>query len=239
MNNKLKEVNLRGRYIDLDDLQKLCEILKLNTSLESLSLESNAIHDVGAKYVSDFLKINNTLKTLILTSNCITYDGIKLIADSLIHNTCLDKLLLSSNNLKNEGAIYIMDLITQNNSITELDISYNFIDELGLKTIMNILKTNTSLKSFRMNTSSNLYSDNILSECVSDMLRQNNTLNKLGIYTSFGAPRPILSIEDALIINPSITYILYDNKPITIIEEICSRNMHNLRLKEMMLVDLP
>ena len=70
-------------------------------------MNSNTIHDDGAKQIADALKVNHSLETLHLNSNNIGADGAKMIADSLKVNHSLKTLHLSGNKIGDDGKEYL------------------------------------------------------------------------------------------------------------------------------------
>lgn len=60
----------------------------------SLNLSGNNINDVGAQALAEMLKINTTLESLELNCNGIEYDGAVALAESLVENTSLKVLAL-------------------------------------------------------------------------------------------------------------------------------------------------
>ena len=82
----LPDQTLYVSNIQTRGLQRLFEALKLDTTLQSLHLDSNEIGAEGAKSMSDALKVNTTLQSLNLESNKIGADGAKLLWDALSVN---------------------------------------------------------------------------------------------------------------------------------------------------------
>lgn len=57
-------------------------------------MSSNNINDAGAKALAEMLKGNTTLESLELNSNGIEYDGAVAIAEAIVENTSLKVLAL-------------------------------------------------------------------------------------------------------------------------------------------------
>lgn len=107
------------------------ELLRLNTTLTSLTLGYNAIRDKGAKDLS----LNTTLTSLDLVHNYVRDEGAKAFA----LNTTLTCLNLWGNKINNEGA----KALALNTTLTSLSLNYNQIGDDGAKA----LALNTTLTS--------------------------------------------------------------------------------------------
>ena len=130
-NHKVKHLDLRGNNIRSDGSTALSQMLKLNSTLESLSLEWNCIGiwETGTQAIADALANNHTLQEIDLRNNKIGPQGIQSLALALKHNTTLKRLDLRWNNAGIVGGRAIVECLKWNNTIIELDLTGNEIPE--------------------------------------------------------------------------------------------------------------
>ncbi|KAF9386242.1 hypothetical protein CPB97_003924, partial [Podila verticillata] len=69
--------------------QMVLEAFKTNSTLTTLSLESNSIGDNGAHTLAEALKTNSTLTTLSLGDNSIGFNGAQALSGALKTNSTL------------------------------------------------------------------------------------------------------------------------------------------------------
>ncbi len=91
-NTTLKSLSLcgGGDYVDavfdVEMMKYIGDVLRENTSLETLDLDNYDITDEGLGYLLDVLKSNSTLTNISLEMNSITDEGLKCLADALKKN---------------------------------------------------------------------------------------------------------------------------------------------------------
>merc|ERR1719210_2734327 len=71
-------------------------MLKLNSKLRELRLESNKIGDVGALQIANAVEVNRFLNELCLLDNCISKDGVKHFTKALKNNSTLTCLSITA-----------------------------------------------------------------------------------------------------------------------------------------------
>jgi len=94
-NNEIIELNLGYRYIE--NIDKLADCLKYNTSLKCLGLDNNEIENIDK--LGESLKYNSSLKDLSLSENKI--ENIDNFTKCLRYNSTLEKLYLYNNKIEN------------------------------------------------------------------------------------------------------------------------------------------
>ena len=94
-----EKLDLVKRCRPLEDVRRLADALKVNTSLTVLYLGNNHIDNEGAASLADALKVNASLTELTLSSNNIGAEGAASLADALKVNASLTTLSLSSNRI--------------------------------------------------------------------------------------------------------------------------------------------
>ena len=121
---------------------KISIMLSHNMNLKILRIgvdnfSINTIHEI-----MNALKINNTLEELSINDNLINCDGAKDIANMLIVNTTLLKLNFGLNNIGNDGFIEIIRALETNITLIELYLEYNEILYDVVPQLMKMLEIN-------------------------------------------------------------------------------------------------
>lgn len=106
--SQLKNVSLACNSIGDTGVQHLLSIFSLeNCCLTKLNLDSNGITDSGAKAMAEALKINRSLQYLSIGKNRINDDGMKSLAISITNsNKTLKQLSLHDNRLIQTSSVY-------------------------------------------------------------------------------------------------------------------------------------
>ena len=138
---KLTELTLSNCRFNTPGLMVLCisTYLKINTTLNKLSLPSNQITNAEITTFSKAIAVNSTLKRLELSHNLIS--DVWVLADALKNNKSLQELNLCGNNITNEGATRFARAIQGNVTLLELNISKNRIGKEGVMRILQAFKT--------------------------------------------------------------------------------------------------
>ena len=115
------------------DVQYICEALKVNNTLTNLDLSHNSIFDAGAQYLSEALKANNTVTNLDLSCNGISEVGAQYLSEALKFNDTVTNLDLRANKISDVGAQYLSEALKVNKTVTifGLDLSLHSIGHLG------------------------------------------------------------------------------------------------------------
>lgn len=124
----------------------VCEFLKTNNTLTSISFRSYRMSNNSIKALVEALKTNKTLSFLNLASTKISDEGMVLLIDALKVNNSITHIDLSDIDLHNLGVAPLADLLKTNTNITSVNLSSNKIDNLGAFKIAEALKINTTLK---------------------------------------------------------------------------------------------
>jgi len=146
INNRVSELDLSQKCSNINDLKKLCDALKENTSLTTLILRKNGIDKERIKFITDALKENRSLNTLDIYWNNIRRRGLVYIRDLLQHNTTLTNINVGYNHIYYlKAANYIVDIINQTTNLNTFITCYNQLENSGLEIIANALEHNYSI----------------------------------------------------------------------------------------------
>ncbi|XP_043916933.1 tropomodulin-1 isoform X2 [Protopterus annectens] len=126
----LEEVNLNNiKNIPIATLKEYAEALKDNCYVQKFSIVGTRSNDPVAFALADMLKVNTTLKSLNVESNFISGAGILAIVDALQYNTSLIELKIDnqSQQLGNKVEMEIANMLEKNSSL--LKFGYHFTQQ--------------------------------------------------------------------------------------------------------------
>ena len=95
---KLRIVMVQGCAFDIKECEDLLGMMKTNTSLQYLEIESNYLSDLAAEHIAAGLVHNHSLKELDISTS-ITSVGAASIFRALVSNTTLESLNMRGNQL--------------------------------------------------------------------------------------------------------------------------------------------
>jgi len=147
-NTILKTFTLINNTINnMDDINKLCRIIKQHSSIEILHLNGCRGEDIdGYEMLKTVMNAGKEkLKVMSLTNNSISTDGGTFISDFLSADPILETLSLKGNELDDNDAIGIAEALKQNTKLFFLRLTYNNITKTGWKALRKAEFDNTSL----------------------------------------------------------------------------------------------
>lgn len=120
------EIYNKADKLTKEQIKKLAEQLKLNTTLTTLDLSSNYLDTDDIAILCDGLKVNKHLRHLNLTNNRFGNAGAKLLFDTLAARKArLIQLNLSHTGLTDEFTQTIVDFVATDETMTHLDLTQN------------------------------------------------------------------------------------------------------------------
>jgi len=147
-NTTLKHLKLSG-MISWQGAKALAEVLKINTTLETLNLYESRMYEHNTRYLAEALVENKktSLNHLKLTNNAVGLIGAQALALALkSENTKLKILELDNADIRNEATELLADALKSNKILEKLVLSYNKISDVGAKALADALELNTTLK---------------------------------------------------------------------------------------------
>ncbi|KAF2072213.1 hypothetical protein CYY_006479, partial [Polysphondylium violaceum] len=170
----------------------LSDGLRVNNTIEKLSLRGCHVEGWGALSIGDTLKINQSLKTLDLSENEFGDRGIINIARQLPFNQSLESLDVSCNLISTEGFDSLLESLTLNKTLFILDFSRNALDNsIALHNLQNSIQ-HCFLKSLYL-SECNLIDLHL--ESISLGLCKNKTIINLDLSKNhFTSVSPLLSL---------------------------------------------
>jgi Ran GTPase-activating protein (RanGAP) involved in mRNA processing and transport len=108
----------------VDGALAISSALKKNSTLRTLSLNSNNIQYRGSIAISSALKVNSSLYQLFLDMNHIGLEGGVAMASALEENSTLQVLHLSSNEIGHKGAVAFVRAFRSSHPIAILNVDF-------------------------------------------------------------------------------------------------------------------
>jgi len=178
MNSSLQWLSLQSNKIGPAGAATLASALKGHAALKMLNLGNNDIADQGASAVAMSLKSHllPTLHELGLSGNGIGDAGACALADALKVNTSLRKLGLSKAEIGTAGSLALADALRVNSALRKLNLSYNSISLLGASSVAAALRVNSSLEELDLGSNSIGVAGSL---AVAAALKTNSILQKL------------------------------------------------------------
>jgi Ran GTPase-activating protein (RanGAP) involved in mRNA processing and transport len=143
------ELNLTSGviYPHIEDAtwQALGEGLKVNKSIQNISLYQSKLGDEGMKALAEALKVNN-VQHIDLSDNQIGDEGAKALAEVLKVNTSIRSIEISVNKIGDEGIKALSQALKVNTTLQYLGLAANKIGRAGGEALADALKTNKALQ---------------------------------------------------------------------------------------------
>jgi hypothetical protein len=117
MQGEFKELYLGYCGIGDDEAAKVAAFIKVNDTVEVVSLSGNKIGPRGVKAIAEALKRNKKVWYLNLGDNQIGQEGADALIDALSHNVCITKLHVDLNNIAPEPEAAIKYLTQTRNAV--------------------------------------------------------------------------------------------------------------------------
>ena len=203
VNKTLNYLTFMGNAWDNDAVRILAGYMKRSESLSSLNLNCSDIGDAGATALAEVLRTNTTLNSLGLWNNPgIGNPSVMSLCEALKVNTTLSSLNLSETGISDAGVLSLVEVLkTNTSSLTSLSLSDIKISHHSVKSIAEVLRVNTTLKELEFE-GNNVGSDG--AKLIAESLKANTTL-KILILSRNNFKAPCGSIfSDALKVNGTL-----------------------------------
>ena len=117
----------------IDDINKLCKIVKEHPSIESVGLNGCKGDNIdGYEMLQKIMNAGkNKLETITLSNNHIRTEGGTFISDFLAKNPILESLYLDENKLNDQDALVIAKALKQNTNLRFLRLTGNNFTKTG------------------------------------------------------------------------------------------------------------
>ena len=209
VNSSLSSLKLSSNAIGAEGANSLAQALRVSTSLSSLNLRWHSIKDEGANSLAQALRVNTSLSSLNLQYNLIGAEGANSLTQALSVNTSLSFLNLCDNFIHAEGANSLAQALRVNTSLSYLDLTRNSIGDEGANSLAQALRVNTSLSFLGLHSNS---IGEVGANSLAQALRVNTSLSSLDLSCNSIGNEGANSLAQALSVNTSLRSLnLRDN----------------------------
>lgn len=115
---RARQLVLKGNNLSDEGAAVICMLLKKNTFLQVLGINSNKIGLAGAESIADALKENRCLKTLSLQHNRLDDAAIEALAGVLHHHDSIHHVSFNGNKYSINGHKRLLQLNEENEGLT-------------------------------------------------------------------------------------------------------------------------
>jgi ethanolamine utilization microcompartment shell protein EutL len=140
----LVAADIPNLHIEDAGWQALGEALKVNKSIQKISLYQSKLGDEGMKALAEGLKVNN-VQHIDLSDNQIGDEGAKALAEALKVNTSIRSIEISTNKIGDEGIKALSQALKVNTTLQYLGLAENKIGRAGGEALADALKINKTL----------------------------------------------------------------------------------------------
>ena len=171
--------------------------------ISEINLNRNSITSEGVKHLLHLLKQwINKLETLVLSNNKLDSESCAVLAHLIPHVPHLKILDLSNNpNIGLGGTVPLMTSLTAHNSLETLRLDNTGIGVEDCQALSELLSSSTSLKKFEINGYP-LLPEAV--ELIISGLHHNNTLKRLGMWSSHFSLQNTISLASVLRTNHTL-----------------------------------
>eukprot|EP01129_Flabellula_baltica_P017592 TRINITY_DN9796_c0_g1_i1.p1 TRINITY_DN9796_c0_g1~~TRINITY_DN9796_c0_g1_i1.p1 ORF type:complete len:365 (+),score=90.02 TRINITY_DN9796_c0_g1_i1:41-1135(+) len=135
-------VELRFNFNDygrIESATSLGNMLKENTKLSILNINSVLFSQDGFSAISEGLSVNTTLKHLSMSNSGLHSDAALELSDGLRTNTTIEEISIALNPIKNEGLGFVLPALKNNNELRKLDLSYCDLTNEAIDLLLNFI----------------------------------------------------------------------------------------------------
>nr|XP_020471349.1 protein phosphatase 1 regulatory subunit 37-like [Monopterus albus] len=147
-NTTLQTLEISNNAVADDGLEELCDGLRWQTAgLKVLFLRNNQITAKGMVHLAKTLPVLKVLQVLDLGENLLGNEGIQIIREPLMVNCSVLQLSLAQASITCHGAVALAEFLAENHHIQRLDLRQNQVKLGGLMALCLALRINRSLAS--------------------------------------------------------------------------------------------
>lgn len=211
-NTTLKELSFYGNDWGSMNIYAISQMLKVNSSLESLCLSESGVDNNGLKLLASALKENSSLKYLgLCTSDEFGIESIIELAKALKINKSLTSLSLGCNeNGFGDDADKIANamakMLQYNSTLEYLDLSLGRITGVGVTKLAVGLKNNKSLKDLQLRYCK---AGDDGARAIGWLLKHNTTLKSLDLYDNYIGNKGAMYLYHGMVENNTLESITF------------------------------
>ena len=201
---QIKELNLSGDGLGLNECNALAETIKHNSTITQLDLSYNDLGEGECIALAEAIKHNSTITQLNLSDSLRGDSQCTALAEAVKYNSTITELDLSYNHLFAGDSNAFADAIKHNSTITQLDLSYNQLDDDGCTALAEAIKHNSTL--IQLDLSYNLLGTG---DCtaLAKAIKHNSVLTHLDLSCNVFGAGDCTALVEAIKHNSAITQL--------------------------------
>eukprot|EP00668_Euglena_longa_P003466 GGOE01004055.1.p1 GENE.GGOE01004055.1~~GGOE01004055.1.p1 ORF type:complete len:342 (+),score=57.64 GGOE01004055.1:185-1210(+) len=217
-NHMVQHVTMKDVFLLAEGTQAMAEMLRVNSTLQTLELPWCSVKDRGAIALGEALQFNSTLQHLQLHMDGILVRGAAALATSLKVNHSLLRLDLAGNSIGDVGAQVLAEALEVNPTLQHLALASNNIGDVGIRAFSEALKVNSAItyldlscgrsfaETLRMNTTLKSLSlrgnkIGVAANAMAKALQENRTLQQIDLTDSNVDTNVLAFISEMLVVN--------------------------------------
>ncbi|HAT8178591.1 TPA: type IV secretion protein Dot [Legionella pneumophila] len=221
----LKMLAIDDMQFEEQDLKLLADIMKSNTSLDTLILGKTNLGQINSPDILNWLSTCPHLNSLILIDNNLSRLNVDGLCELLATNPqTLKKLDLSKNAYMGDDAIKIAKALTSNTHLEVLVLDDNYIENEGLQAMIQLAKTNKNITSLSISNTCRYTPSNETIQSLCDLLRDPECQLKELKFNQDMTLAQYLMLQYALDTNKTLQLIDFKFRNQNILEAILGKN---------------
>ena len=201
---QIKELNLSGDCLGLNECTALAETIKHNSTITQLDLSYNDLGEGECIALAEAIKHNSTITQLNLSDSLRGDSQCTALAEAVKYNSTITELDLSYNHLFAGDCNAFAEAIKHNSTITQLDLSYNQLDDDGCTALAEAIKHNSTM--IQLDLSYNLLGTG---DCtaLAKAIKHNSVLTHLDLSCNVFGAGDCTALVEAIKHNSAITQL--------------------------------
>ena len=201
---QIKELNLSGDCLGLNECTALAETIKHNSTITQLDLSYNDLGEGECIALAEAIKHNSTITQLNLSDSLRGDSQCIALAEAVKYNSTITELDLSYNHLFAGDCNAFAEAIKHNSTITQLDLSYNQLDDDGCTALAEAIKHNSTM--IQLDLSYNLLGTG---DCtaLAKAIKHNSVLTHLDLSCNVFGAGDCTALVEAIKHNSAITQL--------------------------------
>ncbi|XP_027855737.1 protein phosphatase 1 regulatory subunit 37 [Xiphophorus couchianus] len=228
LTSRLQVLHLNNVQLSGSSLFTLVCALKINRALLELHLSSNQLNGYqDAMQLGDLLRYNSTLQTLELSDNVLGDAGLEELCDGLSRQTKgLKVLILKNNQITERGMNHLAKTLPGLKILEVLDLGDNHLGNEGIQVIREPLMVNSSLLHLGL-AQSNITCEGAVA--LAEFLAESRLIQRLDLHQNRVKLGGLMALSLALRINCSLSHLGVDPIPPQELDEFLSETQKRLQ----------
>ena len=169
------ELMHQGEYFFITEntVEHFCQFLRLNQTLQSLTLTIDRITDVLIRNIISCISQNSSIRTLKLQLNLDSVQGAQEIGYMIENNSTLRELVLDDCDISSDGAHFIANSLRNNNTLIKLYLENNDFDDRVYIQFLASLRNNRQIEEINFSEADEKTISHVTQTLIKELLEDN------------------------------------------------------------------